>query len=176
MMKEGKVNGYICQGFNFVVLFLNKNKVIGCLSKLKFFVIIDLLNIEIFNFWQNYGELNEVDSSKIQIEVFCLLSICFVEENGFIVNLGRWLQWYWKGVDVSGIALIDGEIFFGIFLCLCKMYVEQGGVNLDQVLNMIWNYVILYELFLEEVAMESNGKVLVDIIDLVIGVVIVKKG
>lgn len=41
MMKEGKVNGYICQGFNPVASFPNKNKVIGCLSKLKFLVTID---------------------------------------------------------------------------------------------------------------------------------------
>ncbi len=36
MMKEGKVNGYICrEGFNPVASFPNKNKVIGCLSKLE---------------------------------------------------------------------------------------------------------------------------------------------
>ena len=64
MMKEGKVNGYICQGFNPVASFPNKNKVIGCLSKLKFLVTIDPLNTETSNFWQNHGELNEVDSSK----------------------------------------------------------------------------------------------------------------
>ena len=68
MMKEGKVNGYICQGFNPVASFPNKNKVIGCLSKLKFLVTIDPLNTETSNFWQNHGELNEVDSSKIQTE------------------------------------------------------------------------------------------------------------
>ncbi len=53
MMKEGKVNGYICQGFNPVASFPNKNKVISCLSKLKFLVTIDPLNTETSNFWQN---------------------------------------------------------------------------------------------------------------------------
>lgn len=129
MMKEGKVNGYICQGFNPVASFPNKNKVIGCLSKLKFLVTIDPLNTETSNFWQNHGELNEVDSSKIQTEVFRLPSTCFAEENGSIVNSGRWLQWHWKGADAPGIALTDGEILSGIFLRLRKMYAEQGGAN-----------------------------------------------
>ncbi|ENE33953.1 molybdopterin oxidoreductase family protein, partial [Escherichia coli P0302293.10] len=107
MMKEGKVNGYICQGFNPVASFPNKNKVIGCLSKLKFLVTIDPLNTETSNFWQNHGELNEVDSSKIQTEVFRLPSTCFAEENGSIVNSGRWLQWHWKGQDAPGEARND---------------------------------------------------------------------
>ena len=165
MMKEGKVNGYICQGFNPVASFPNKNKVIGCLSKLKFLVTIDPLNTETSNFWQNHGELNEVDSSKIQTEVFRLPSTCFAEENGSIVNSGRWLQWHWKGADAPGIALTDGEILSGIFLRLRKMYAEQGGANPDQVLNMTWNYAIPHEPKSEEVAMESNGKALADITD-----------
>ena len=176
MMKEGKVNGYICQGFNPVASFPNKNKVIGCLSKLKFLVTIDPLNTETSNFWQNHGELNEVDSSKIQTEVFRLPSTCFAEENGSIVNSGRWLQWHWKGADAPGIALTDGEILSGIFLRLRKMYAEQGGANPDQVLNMTWNYAIPHEPSSEEVAMESNGKALADITDPATGAVIVKKG
>ena len=176
MMKEGKVNGYICQGFNPVASFPNKNKVIGCLSKLKFLVTIDPLNTETSNFWQNHGELNEVDSSKIQTEVFRLPSTCFAEENGSIVNSGRWLQWHWKGADAPGIALTDGEMLSGIFLRLRKMYAEQGGANPDQVLNMTWNYAIPHEPKSEEVAMESNGKALADITDPATGAVIVKKG
>lgn len=36
MMHQGQVNGYICQGFNPVASFPNKNKVVESLSKLKF--------------------------------------------------------------------------------------------------------------------------------------------
>ncbi len=102
MMKEGKVNGYICQGFNPVASFPNKNKTIASLSKLKFLVTIDPLNTETSTFWQNHGESNDVDPSKIQTEVFRLPSTCFAEENGSIVNSGRWLQWHWKGADARG--------------------------------------------------------------------------
>ena len=90
--------------------FPNKNKVVESLSKLKFPVTIDPLNTETSTFWQNHGESNDVDPSKIQTEVFRLPSTCFAEENGSIVNSGRWLQWHWKGADAPGIALNDGEI------------------------------------------------------------------
>jgi formate dehydrogenase major subunit len=59
--------------------------------------------------------------------VFRLPSTCFAEENGSIVNSGRWLQWHWKGADAPGIAVTDGEILAGIFTRLRKMYVEEGG-------------------------------------------------
>lgn len=61
--------------------------------------------------------------------------------------------------------MTDGEILAGIFLRLRKMYSEQGGANLEQVLNMTWNYTKPYEPASEEVAMESNGKALADLID-----------
>src|SRR5690606_7507992 len=70
MMHQGKVNGYLCQGFNPVASFPNKNKVVESLSKLKFLVTIDPLNTETATFWQNHGESNDVDPSKIQTEVF----------------------------------------------------------------------------------------------------------
>ncbi len=47
MMSQGKVNGYICQGFNLLTSFQDKNKIrdsLSKLSKLKFLVIIDPLN------------------------------------------------------------------------------------------------------------------------------------
>ena len=64
MMNQGKVNGYICQGFNPVASFPNKNKVVASLSKLKFLVTIDPLNTETSTFWQNHGESNDVDRRK----------------------------------------------------------------------------------------------------------------
>jgi len=176
MMAKNEVTGYICQGFNPVASFPNKNKVVSSLSKLKFLVTIDPLNTETSTFWQNHGEQNDVDSSKIQTEVFRLPSTCFAEEDGSIVNSGRWLQWHWKGQDAPGEALNDGEILAGIFLRLRKMYAAEGGANPEQVLNMSWNYTTPENPSPQEVAMESNGKALEDIIDPVSGKVLAKKG
>ncbi|MWT63396.1 formate dehydrogenase, partial [Escherichia coli] len=133
-------------------------------------------NTETSTFWQNHGESNDVDPSKIQTEVFRLPSTCFAEENGSIVNSGRWLQWHWKGADAPGIALNDGEILAGIFLRLRKMYAAEGGATPEPVLNMTWNYSTPENPAPEEVAMESNGKALADVIDPATGTVLAKKG
>ena len=175
MMSQGKVNGYLCQGFNPVASFPNKRKVIASLSKLKFLVTIDPLNTETSTFWQNHGEFNDVDPAKIQTEVFRLPSTCFAEENGSIVNSGRWLQWHFKGQDAPGEALNDGEILSGIYSRLRKMYASEGGALPDQVLNMTWNYQTPDNPASEEVAMESNGKALADVFDDK-GTLLVKKG
>jgi len=50
LMNQGKMNGYICQGFNPVGSFPNKKKIIAGLSKLKWLVIIDPLATETSEF------------------------------------------------------------------------------------------------------------------------------
>lgn len=102
MMNKGEINGYICQGFNPVASFPDKNKVVSCLSKLKYLVTVDPLSTETASFWQNHGDMNDVDPASIQTEVFRLPSTCFAEEDGSIANSGRWLQWHWKAADAGG--------------------------------------------------------------------------
>ena len=110
LMDQGKMNGYICQGFNPVASFPDKAKIIAALSKLKFLVIIDPLETETSEFWKNFGEYNDVDPAKIQTEVIRLPSTCFAEEDGSLTNSGRWLQWHWKGAEPPGEAKSDPEI------------------------------------------------------------------
>lgn len=175
MMHRGEVNGYLCQGFNPLASFPNKQKVGESLAKLKFLVTIDPLDTETSNFWQNHGEYNDADPSQIQTEVFRLPSTCFAEENGSIVNSARWLQWHWKGADGPGEARNDGEILAGIYQRLRQMYAEEGGAQPEPVLNMSWNYLTPDSPASEEVAMESNGRALADLLDDK-GTLLVKKG
>lgn len=79
LMLEGKINGYIVQGFNPLAAFPDKNKSTRALSKLKYMVVIDPLVTESSNFWQNHGEMNDVNPADIQTEVFRLPSSCFAE-------------------------------------------------------------------------------------------------
>ncbi|WP_240634910.1 formate dehydrogenase-N subunit alpha [Brenneria salicis] len=164
-MIEGKVNGYIAQGFNPIAAFADSNKARDALRKLKFLVIIDPLATETSNFWQNHGELNDVDPAQIPTEVFRLPSSCFAEENGSIVNSGRWLQWHFNGAEPPAEALHDGVILAGIFLRLREMYATEGGANPEPVLNMAWNYLNPEDPSPEEVAKEGNGYALADIYD-----------
>lgn len=165
LMNQGKMNGYICQGFNPVGSFPNKKKVIDGLSKLKFLAIIDPLNTETAEFWRNFGEHNDVNSEAIQTTVFRLPSTCFAEEDGSLTNSGRWLQWHWKGAEPPGEAKGDAEIIAEIFLRMKALYQKEGGAFPDPIVNLSWPYRIPLSPSPEELAMESNGKALADVTD-----------
>jgi formate dehydrogenase major subunit len=164
-MHNGKVNGYICQGFNPLASFPNKAKLVESLSKLKYLVIIDPLATETSEFWKNHGVYNDVDASKIQTEVFRLPSTCFAEEDGSLVNSGRWLQWHWKGAEPPGEAKGDPEIIAGLFTRLRAMYRKDGGAFPDPILNLTWPYLQPESPSPEELAREFNGKALADVTD-----------
>jgi formate dehydrogenase-N alpha subunit len=175
MMDRGQVNGYFCQGFNPVASFPDKNKVVASLSKLKYMVVVDPLVTETSNFWQNHGEMNDVDPSTIQTEVFRLPSTCFAEEDGSIANSGRWLQWHWKGADAPGEAINDGQILAGLYDELRRLYREEGGKGAQPLMKMRWDYKQPHEPESEEVAKENNGYALADLYD-AHGTLLVKKG
>src|ERR1700710_2595426 len=165
LMHEGKVNGYFCQGFNPLLSFPNRKKITTALSKLKFLVVMDPLQTETARFWQNHGEHNDVDSAKIQTEVFELPTTCFAEDTGSLVNSGRWLQWHWAGGTPPGEAKHDTWIMAQIYLRLKALYQKEGGPVPDPILNLTWNYKDPDEPAPEELAKELNGSVLVDVMD-----------
>ena len=165
LMNQGKLNGYICQGFNPVGSFPNKKKIVSGLSKLKYLVIIDPLNTETAEFWKNFGESNDVKSEEIQTTVFRLPSTCFAEEDGSLTNSGRWLQWHWKGAEPPGEAKGDPEIIADLFHRLKTLYQKEGGAYADPILNLTWPYKQPHNPSAEELAMEYNGKALADVTD-----------
>ncbi|WP_115665625.1 formate dehydrogenase-N subunit alpha [Cupriavidus taiwanensis] len=165
MMYEGKVNGYVIQGFNPLAAMPDKNKTQQALAKLKFLVIIDPLGTETSTFWKNHGEQHDVDPSTIHTEVFRLPSSCFAEENGSIVNSGRWLQWHFAGTNPPHEAKLDGAILGGLFHRLRELYRKEGGANPEPILNMAWDYMNPEDPTPEEVARESNGYALADLYD-----------
>ncbi len=165
LMNQGKMTGYIAQGFNPLAAAPAKFKWDQALAKLKFLVIMDPLATETSEFWKNFGEHNNVDSSKIQTEVFRLPTTCFAEEDGALVNSGRWLQWHWKGAEPPGEARTDIEIMTGLFLRLREMYKTQGGKFPDPIVNLSWPYARPESPSPEELAKEYNGRALKDIVD-----------
>jgi formate dehydrogenase major subunit len=165
MMHQGKINGYLCQGFNPVASFPNKEKIIGALSKLKFLVIIDPLATETSEFWQNFGPYNDVKPEEIQTEVFRLPSTCFAEEDGSLTNSGRWLQWHWKGAEPPGEAKADPEIMAEIFTRIRALYQKDQGAFPDPIVNLTWPYRNPRFPSPEELAMEFSGKALADVTD-----------
>ncbi len=165
LMSKGKINGYICQGFNPVGALPDKTKIIAGLSKLKFLVTIDPLITETSEFWKNYGEFNDVKTADIQTTVFRLPANCFAEEEGSLTNSSRWLQWHLKGAEGPGEARGDLEIVAGIYNKLRQAYIKEGGAFPDPIVNLTWNYKIPSAPSAQEIAMEYNGKALTDLLD-----------
>lgn len=157
MMHQGKVNGYFCQGFNPLLAFPNRQKIVESLSRLKWLVTMDPLETETSRFWENHGEYNNVNPASIQTEVIQLPATCFAEDEGALVNSGRWLQWHWAGGTPPGETKHDTWIMAQIYLRLRALYEKEGGPFPDPILNLTWNYQDRNEPTPEELAKELNG-------------------
>lgn len=175
MMDQGKVNGYICQGYNPLASYPDKNKISSALRKLKFLIICDPIVTDTSEFWQKHGEYNDVNPADIQTEVFRLPTICFAEEDGSIANSGRWLQWHWKAAEPPKEAKPDVDILAEIREEMIHLYHKEGGPSLETIEAMSWNYANPLEPKADEIAKENNGYALEDVKD-ANGNIIVKKG
>ena len=165
MAQDGKINGYVIQGFNPLMTFPNRAKMTSAFSKMKFIVVMDPLQTETARFWQNHGEYNDVDPHAIQTEVFELPTTCFAEDEGSLSNSSRWLQWHWAAQDAPAEAKPDTEIMAAIHLRIKALYEKEGGAFPDPILNVNWPYEIADAPRPDELAREINGYALVDIKD-----------
>jgi len=165
LMDKGKMNGFICQGFNPLAASPNKGKMNAALAKLKYLVIMDPLATETSEFWRNFGEHNDVNTAEIKTEVFRLPTSCFAEEEGALTNSSRWLQWHWKGADPPGEARSDLEIMGELFTRLRALYQKDGGAYPDPILKLSWPYARPKSPQPQELAREYTGKALKDLPD-----------
>lgn len=165
LMQQGKMTGYICQGFNPIAAFPDKSKIMEGLSKLKFLININPLETETAIFWRNQGENHDVDPSQISTLVFNLPSSCFAEDEGSITNSSRWLQWHTSAALPPEEAKYDTYILANIFLRMLKLYEKEGGAYYEPLKKLTWNYADPYEPSPAELAKEANGYALEDIKD-----------
>ncbi|PWW47755.1 formate dehydrogenase (quinone-dependent) catalytic subunit [Melaminivora alkalimesophila] len=165
LMNEGKVNGYIAQGFNPIAALSNSHRVRDGLAKLKFLVVMDPLATETSEFWKNHGEYNDIDTASVQTEVFRLPTTCFAEEEGAVVSSSRVLQWHWKAAEPPGEARTDVAIMAGLHLRMKALYQKDGGAFPDPIVNLDWKYAQPEHPTSEEIAKEYNGRALVDLVD-----------
>ncbi|OJW51694.1 MAG: formate dehydrogenase-N subunit alpha [Candidatus Accumulibacter sp. 66-26] len=164
-MYQGKIHGFLCQGFNPLASVANKKKVSDGLSRLKYMVVMDPLATDTSEFWKPHGEFNDVDPAAIQTEVFRLPTTLFAETSGSFTNSGRVIQWRWKSADGPGDAKDDTEIMASLFLKLKEMYAKDGGAYAEPIEKLTWAYRIANKPSPEELMMEFNGKALADVTD-----------
>jgi formate dehydrogenase major subunit len=135
------------------------------LAKLKFLVVMDPLVTETSEFWRNFGEHNDVDPTKIRTEVYRLPTTCFAEEDGALVNSGRWLQWHWKGAEPPGVARSDLQIMGELHTRLRELYKSDGGAYPDPIVNLSWPYAVPKSPSPDELAKEYSGRALKELTD-----------
>ena len=165
LMHQGKVNGYFCQGFNPLLSAPNRNKITESLSKLKFLVVMDPLQTETARFWKDEGVHNDVKPESIKTEVFELPTSCFAEDEGSLVNSGRWLQWHWPGQEPPGEAKADTWIMAQLHMRLRELYRKEGGAFPDPIVNLHWPYRDPQDPQPDEMAKELNGYVVSTVTD-----------
>lgn len=163
-MFQGRMNGFLCQGFNPIAAVPNKKKLGTALAKLKYLVIMDPLKTETSEFWQNYGEFNDVDPAGIQTEVFRLPASCFAEDPGSFTNSSRTVQWHGRAVEPPGEAKTDREIMSSLFVKLRAMYAKDGGALPEPIKALTWGYGNPGNPAPEEVLREINGRALDDLV------------
>ena len=164
LMHQGKMTGFLSQGFNPLATVPNKNKLSAALAKLKYLVVIDPLETETADFWQNFGPFNDAKPETIQTEVIRLPSNCFAEEEGSLTNSSRVAIWKEASIALPGEAKVDSEIMALLFVKLREMYAKEGGAFPDAIANLAWDYVQPKEPSSTELLREINGKALADVL------------
>ncbi len=163
-MHNGRMNGFICQGFNPLAAVPNKKKLSVGLAKLKYLVVMDPLETETSEFWKNFGPLNDVDPTKIATEVFRLPTSCFAEEAGSFTNSSRVLSWKERAVDPPGESKNDSEIIARLFVKLREMYAKDGGTLPEPIAALSWPYINAQVPQASEVLREINGRAITDVL------------
>jgi formate dehydrogenase-N alpha subunit len=165
-MHQGKMNGFICQGFNPLAAMPNKKKLSAAFAKLKYLVVIDPLETETSEFWKNFGPLNDADPTKIATEVIRLPATCFAEETGTFTNSSRVISWKEKAVDPPGEGKTDSEIMARLFVKLREMYAKDGGALPEPIKALAWPYINANVPNPAEVLREISGRALADVFPL----------
>jgi formate dehydrogenase major subunit len=108
-MLDGKMEGLFVMGQNPAVGSPNGKLQRSALSKLKWLVVRDMVEVETASFWLDAPEVarGEVRSESIGTEVFLFPAAGTVEKEGTFTNTQRLLQYREKAVDPPGDARSD---------------------------------------------------------------------
>jgi formate dehydrogenase major subunit len=159
-MLDGKVEGLFVMGQNPAVAAPNSRVERKALSKLKWLVVRDMVELETASFWYDSPEVErgELRPEEIATEVFLLPAAGHAEKDGTFTNTQRLLQWHQKAVDPPGDA--RSETWFMYYLGRrLKEKAKQDLRPRNAGLNALtWDYSLEgEEPKVEEVLQEING-------------------
>src|SRR6266478_2629584 len=166
-MMDGKVEGLFVMGQNPAVAGPNSRFERKALSKLKWLVVRDMVELETASFWYDSPEVErgELRPEEIPTEVFLLPAAGHAEKDGCFTNTQRLLQWHQKAVDPPGDA--RSETWFMVHLGRrLKEKAKSDSRPRNAGLNALtWNYSThgkQAEPEVEEVLQEINGRTVAD--------------
>ena len=160
-MADGKMEGMFMMGQNPAVAAANSRFQRTSLSKLKWLVVRDMVEIEGATFWYDSPEIErgELKAEDIETEVFFFPAAGHAEKEGAFTQTQRMLQWRQKAVNPPGDARSEGWFMHQLALRLIAK-AKQSSDPLDEPLRALdWWYPEdeLGEAQMESVLAEING-------------------
>jgi formate dehydrogenase major subunit len=141
-MADGKMEGMFMMGQNPAVAAANSRFQRTSLSKLKWLVVRDMVEIESATFWRESPEIErgELKTEEIETEVFLFPAAGHAEKEGAFTNTQRLLQWREKAVNPPGDARSEGWFMHQLALRLIAK-AKQSNDPLDEPLRALdWWY------------------------------------
>ena len=141
-MADGKMEGMFMMGQNPAVAAANSRFQRTSLSKLKWLVVRDMVEIEAATFWYDSPEIErgELKTEEIETEVFFFPAAGHAEKEGAFTNTQRLLQWREKAVNPPGDARSEGWFMHQLALRLIAK-AKQSNDPLDEPLRSLdWWY------------------------------------
>src|SRR5260370_34658537 len=141
-MLDGKMEGMFLMGQNPAVGAPNSRLQRKALSKLKWLVVRDMVEIESANFWRESPEIErgELKAEDIETEVFFFPAAGHAEKEGAFTNTQRLLQWREKAVDPPGDCRSDAWFIHQLALRLIAK-VKASSDPIDEPLRVLdWLY------------------------------------
>ena len=141
-MLDGKMEGMFVMGQNPAVAAPNSRLQRKALSKLKWLIVREMVEIEAATFWRDSPEIErgELKTEEIETEVFLFPAAGHVEKEGAFTNTQRLLQWREKAVDPPGDARSDAWFMHQLALRLIAK-AKQSNDPLDEPLRALdWWY------------------------------------
>jgi formate dehydrogenase major subunit len=141
-MADGKMEGMFIMGQNPAVAAPNSRFLRASLSKLKWLVVREMVEIEAATFWCDSPEIEhgELKTEEIETEVFFFPAAGHAEKQGAFTNTQRLLQWRQKAVDPPGDARSDAWFMHQLALRLIAKAKESNDLLDEPVRALNWWY------------------------------------
>ena len=166
-MADGKMEGLFVMGQNPAVGGPNSGFQRTALSKLKWLVVRDMVEVETASFWLDSPEVQrgELRPEDIATEVFLMPAAGTAEKEGTFTNTQRLLQYRELAVEPPGDARSETWFMYHLGKRIKEKGKNDPRARNEGLKSLTWNYTVegpSAEPCVEEVLMEINGYTVAD--------------